>query len=151
GSPHVSLVGIPVAPYTPGPDSIPQPPPGETLDGFSGILLYRLPYRNFGDHQSIVAAHAVDRGDGIAAIRWYEIRTPNTPTVFQQGTVTFGNLNLWLPSIAMDKAGNIALGASASSTTVQPSLGVTGRNPGDPPGTMQNGVVIVRGTGVQEN
>jgi hypothetical protein len=150
GTPHVSVVSIPVAAYTPGPDFIPQPSPGEQLDGFGGVLMYRLPYRNFGDHQSIVAAHSVDKGGGIAAIRWYEIRTPDTPTVFQQGTFPLGATDLWMPSIAMDKMGNIAVGFSASSASVKPSLGFTGRMPGDPLGTMESAALIVAGTGVQQ-
>ena len=151
GTPHVSVASIPVAAYTPGPDFIPQPSPGELLDGFGGVLLYRLPYRNFGDHQSIVATHSVDKGGGVAGIRWYEIRTPNTPTVFQQGTFQGGSIDLWMPSIAMDKMGNIAVGFSGSSTTVRPSLGFTGRMPADPLGTMESPALIVAGTGVQQN
>ena len=154
-APHVSAVSIPVAAYTPlcgGGACIPQPAPGELLDSFGGNLMYRLAYRNFGDHEAIVAAHTVDKGNGIGGIRWYEIRTPITPKVFQQGT--FGgppNAWLWMPSIAMDKMGNIALGASVSSRSVNPSLGFTGRMPSDPLGTMESAQLIVGGTGVQTN
>ena len=150
GTPHVSLVGIPVAAYTPGPDFTPQPAPGEQLDGFGGVLMYRAPYRNFGGHQSIVVVHSVDKGGGVAAIRWYEIRTPNTPTVFQQGTFQINGPDLWMPSIAMDKVGNIAVGFSASGTVTKPSLGFTGRMPADPLGTMESAALIVAGTGVQQ-
>ena len=46
--------------------------------------MYRLGYRNFGDHESIVANHTVNVGDAAkhAGIRWYEVRSPNgTPRV----------------------------------------------------------------------
>jgi hypothetical protein len=129
---------------------VPQPAPGEGLDALSARLMYRLAYRNFGDHEALVASHTVDKGAGIAGIRWYEIRDPNgARTVFQQGTFALGNVDIWLPSIGMDKAGNILLLLNGSSTTRKPSLGFTGREPGDPLGTMQSGKLVVAGTGVQ--
>jgi hypothetical protein len=53
-------------------------------------------------------------------------------------------------SIALDKIGNIALGYSASSSSLNPSIRITGRLPGDPLGTMTQGDVTVKaGTGSQ--
>lgn len=129
---------------------VPQPAPGEGLDALSARLMYRLAYRNFGDHEALVASHTVDKGAGVAGIRWYEIRDPNgARTVFQQGTFAIGPIDIWMPSIGMDKAGNILLLLNGSSTTRNPSLGFTGREPGDPLGTMQKGKLVVAGTGVQ--
>ena len=54
-------------------------------------------------------------------------------------------------SIAMDKAGNIALGFSASSDSVDPSVAVVGRTPNDASGTMEAPLFLVNGTGVQVN
>ncbi len=49
-------------------------------------MMYRLAYRNFGDHESLVTNHSVDVS-GHSGLRWYEVRSPGgTPTVFQQGT-----------------------------------------------------------------
>jgi len=56
-----------------------------------------------------------------------------------------------MASIAMDKAGDIALGYSKSSKTVKPSIEYVGRVPGDPLGKMESPSVIVKGTGVQIN
>jgi hypothetical protein len=129
---------------------IPQPSPGEKVDSLGDRMMYRLAYRNFGDHEAMVAAHSVDRSSGVAGVRWYEIRDPNgTPTVFQRGTVKNLRFNLWLPSIAMDKVGDIAVGFSASSTALDPSVVFTGRVPTDPPNTMEALKLIVKGTGVQ--
>jgi hypothetical protein len=110
----------------------------------------RLAYRNFGDHDAIVASHTVDV-DGIAAIRWYEIRDPGgLPSVFQQGTFAPSSVHLWMPSIAMDRVGDIAFGANASNgTNVKPSLALMTRRATDPPGTVRTGRPIVIGTGVQ--
>src|SRR5664279_1034041 len=52
-------------------------------------------------------------------------------------------------SIAMDKAGDIALGYSASSSSVYPSIRYTGRIPTDPIGSMESETVIQSGAGYQ--
>jgi hypothetical protein len=112
--------------------------------------MYRLPYRNFGSHEAIVATHTVNKGGGIAGARWYEIRgLSGSPTVFQQATISQGTKYTWMPSIAMDKMGNIAIGTSLSSSTKDPSLRLRGRVPTDPLGTMSKPKSIVNGTGVQ--
>jgi hypothetical protein len=129
---------------------IPQPPPGERVDGLGDRLMFRLAYRNFGDHESLVANHTI-KGGALAGVRWYEIRSPaSAPFVFQQGTVVDPDTSFWMGSIAMDKAGNIALGFSASSLRLNPSVFVVGRTPADPPGTMSGPLVLVSGGGAQE-
>jgi hypothetical protein len=52
-------------------------------------------------------------------------------------------------SVAMDKVGNIAVGYSASSGTVFPSIRFTGRVPSDPLGTLQAENTIQTGGGSQ--
>jgi len=129
---------------------IPEPSPGEALDAISDRLMFRLAYRNFGDHESLVVNHTV-AGGALAGVRWYEIRSPSTsPFVFQQGTVVDSNIDFWMGSIAMDHIGNIALGFSASSASLDPSVFLVGRVPGDLLGTMQGPTIAVTGTGVQE-
>ena len=55
-----------------------------TLDTLGDRLMFRLAYRNFGDHEALVVNHSVNSGSVVGA-RWYEIRSPNsTPTLFQQ-------------------------------------------------------------------
>jgi hypothetical protein len=87
---------------------IPEPSPGEKVDGLSDRVMFRLAYRNFGDHESLVVNHTV-KGGALAGVRWYEIRNPSAPVVYQQSTVIDPNVNYWLGSIAMDKNGDIAL------------------------------------------
>ncbi len=130
---------------------IPQPSPGERVDSLGDRLMYRLAYRNFGDHESLVATHSVE-GGAFSGVRWYEIRNPgSSPFLFQQGTVVDPSLDYWMGSIAMDKAGNIALGFSVSSDSVDPSVAVVGRIPSDPLNTMEAPLFLVNGTGVQVN
>jgi hypothetical protein len=129
---------------------IPEPPPGEKVDGLGDRLMFRLAYRNFGDHESLVVNHTI-RGGALAGVRWYEIRSPaSSPFVFQQGTVVDPSTDFWMGSIAMDKAGNLALGFSASSLTLDPSVFLVGRTPSDPLGTVSGPIALVNGGGVQE-
>jgi hypothetical protein len=109
------------------------------LDSLGDRLMFRLAYRNFGDHETLVASHSVQTSEAASGERWYEIRDPNgKPKVFQQGTVTHGGNSLWMGSIAMDKDGDMALGFSDSnSSSLHPSLAFTGRLPSDPPNTME--------------
>jgi len=153
---------IPVAAFTPACNRfthltcIEQPSTTVMLDSLADRLMYRLAYRNFtgtGAHESLVVNHTVDHTIGllpITGIRWYEIRNPNgTPNIFQQGTFQPDNSFRWMGSMAMDKAGDIALGYSLSSSTLRPSVAMTGRVPSDPPGTMETEMTVVNGTGSQ--
>jgi hypothetical protein len=128
---------------------IPQPPTGERLDSLGDRLMFRLAYRNFGDHESLVVNHTV-AGGALAGVRWYEIRSPRSaPFVFQQGTVVDPNTSFWMGSIAMDHVGNIALGFSASSKALNPSVFAAVRASTDPLGAMSGPEVLVTGSGVQ--
>jgi hypothetical protein len=133
---------------------IPQPSPGELLDSLGDRLMFRLPYRNFGDHEVLVASHSIrpSKGSAQSATRWYEIRNPGgTPTVFQQGSAQHTSISVWMGSIAMDKMGNIAVGASGSSSKQKPLIAYTGRVPSDPLGALESPKVVVSGGGVQTN
>ena len=130
---------------------IPQPPgDGTLLDSLADRLMFRLAYRNFSDHEALVVTHSVKGSKAVSNVRWYEIRSPGTiPTIFQQGTFAYQNVALWMASIGMDKAGDIALGMSGSSRTVHPSIGYTGRVPSDPLGKMESPAIVKLGSGSQ--
>ena len=133
--------------------------PAPALDSLGDRLMYRLAYRNFGDHESWVVNHSVQAGssNNTVGIRWYELRkTPasasGTPSVYQQGTYTPNSEFRWMGSIAMSGAGDIALGYSRSSSASgdYPSIYVTGRLAGDPLGQMTQGEnLLFKGQGVQ--
>ena len=129
---------------------IPQPSPGERVDALADRVMFRLAYRNFGDHETLVVNHTV-KGGALAGVRWYEMRqTSTTPfSVYQQSTLVDPNIDYWLGSIAMDKIGNAALGISASSMSLFPSVYVAGRAATDPAGAMYGPMVLANGTGVQ--
>jgi hypothetical protein len=139
---------------------IPQSGTANQLDhlGYRQRPLFRLAYRNFGTHESLVTNQSVSGGTGpngeVSGIRWWEIRSPNSgPVVFQEGTFAPGvtdGIHRWMGSIAMDGSGNMGLAYSASSATMFPSIFYTGRLVNDPLGTMPQGeAAIINGTGSQ--
>jgi hypothetical protein len=78
------------------PNCIPQPG-GTKVDAISDRLMYRLQYRNFGDHQSLVVNHTVDTGGDHAGVRWYEIRNTGVGwSIFQQGTWAPDSDHRWM-------------------------------------------------------
>src|SRR5207247_10191398 len=52
---------------------VPQSGTTNRLDGIGDRLMFRLAYRNFGDHGSLVRNYTVSSG-GVAGIRWFELR-----------------------------------------------------------------------------
>ncbi|MEI7705168.1 MAG: MYXO-CTERM sorting domain-containing protein [Deltaproteobacteria bacterium] len=160
GTGTLQLVGDPVKltvqPFTavcddPAGSCVDQPNTAQTLDALAGRPMDRFAYRNFDTHESLVANHTVG-ASGAAGVRWYEIRNPSgTPTVYQQGTVTPDAKYRWMGSIAMDKFGNMAVGYSLGSSSLPPSIAVSGRLQADPVGTMPQGETsMLDGSGVQE-
>jgi hypothetical protein len=182
---NTSLTGpinIPVASFSEacnGGTCIPQPGTSQQLDTLADRLMYRLAYRRFSDHESLVVTHSVNPGGGggggnghghapaapggnkgkpgggggttaASAIRWYEIRNPGgTPVVYQQGTYAPDTNSRWMGSIAMDKVGDIAVGYSVSSGTVYPSVRFAGRVPDDTLGTLEAESSLFEGSGSQ--
>ena len=144
-------MNFPVTAYSPvcgGGTCIPQLGAG-SLDSLGDRLMFRLGYRNFGDHETLTANHSVVAGSS-GGVRWYEIRSPNTtPVVFQQGTFAPDSSYRWMGDLAMDKSGDIALGYSVSSSTMHPAIRFTGRVQSDPAGTMETEATIIQGPGSQ--
>jgi hypothetical protein len=132
-------------------ECVTQPPPGVNIEPYSLYPAYRFAYRNLNGVDTAVLTHTIDRGDGVSAMRWYEIQNLNaTPTLAQQGTfASAGSAYLWNGSIATDKIGDIALGFNLSSSTRKPSILYTGRVPTDPAGRMEPAKTIITGTGVE--
>jgi hypothetical protein len=126
---------------------------GNKLDAIADRLMFRLAYRNFGDHESLIGNYTVSSG-GVAGIRWFELRnvTSGPVTKFQESTYQPDTTWRFMGSIAMDGQGNMALGYSASSSTIFPQLRYTGRLAADPPNTLPQGEAhLFDGTGAQIN
>ncbi|MEO8661622.1 MAG: hypothetical protein ABI693_24345, partial [Bryobacteraceae bacterium] len=131
---------------------VPQLGTTQKLDTLSDRLMYRLAYRMYGDHASMVVNHSVTAGSSIG-VRWYELRSPVSASgpfsVYQQGTFAPDATYRWMGSAAMDQAGDLAIGYNASSSSLNPALRYTGRFPTDALGTLQSEATIQFGSGSQ--
>ncbi len=151
---------ITVAPYAlpcggSGANCVPQPGTSTVLATLGDRLMYRLAYRNFGGYGSLAVAQTV-AASGVAGaatqIRWYELRMTGTSlALYQQGTYAPTGDYRWMPSIAQDIAGNMAVGYSISSSTTYPSISWAGRLAGDPLNTLGQAEAIVTAGGGSQN
>jgi hypothetical protein len=154
-----SVVSIPTGPLTlpcngTGGTCVPQLGTVQQLDTLGSRLMYRLGYRNRGGVESLIVNISADpdgSGSRAAAIRWFEIRNPfsATPTLFQNALFNPDSTDRWMASMGMDKQGNIAMGYSASSASINPGIRVTGRLRSDVRNRMQTESVVWNGTGSQ--
>jgi hypothetical protein len=159
GGPTFSFVSLPtpttVACNGGGGTCVPQPGTTQTLDTLGDRLMFRLAYRNLGANgERLVINQSVDpdgAGPKVAAVRVYEISNPGaaSPTFLNNITYSPDSENRWMASAALDKQGNMAVGYSVSSATVNPGIRVTGRLATDALNTLQNEAVVVNGTGSQ--
>lgn len=115
---------------------------GRYIAAIDQLLSFRITYRNFGSHESVVACHVVNTSTNtkpVAGIRWYELRklpSESTFKIYQQGTYSPDDAQRFYPSITIDAKGNIAMAYSILEKGKFPSLRYTGRNADDPLGTM---------------
>jgi hypothetical protein len=147
-----TLLAVPA--FTPacnGGTCIPQGGTTQQLDALADRLMFRLAYRNFGNHESLVVSHAITAAASVG-VRWYELRPDSSRnlSVFQQGTYAPDGSYRWMSSLAQDQQGNMALGFSLSSSTLSPQIHYTGRLAADATGQMTQGEgTIVNGGGSQ--
>jgi hypothetical protein len=139
---------------TPSRNCIPQPGTTTKIDilSYRQRPTFRLAYRNFGTHESLVTAQSVEASTGLAGMRWWEIRSPHSsPAIFQEGTYAPDTVNRWMGSIAMDHDGNAGLAYSVSdAASVFPGIRYTGRLSTDTLGQMPQGeATLVSGSGSQ--
>lgn len=117
------------------PDAI-QPGTNILLNTHGESFMHRVTYRQFDEYGSLLAVQTSKAKSSYIdypAIRWHEIRIKDTsdPEVYQQATFTPDSKNRFLGSIAMDKARNIAIGYTVSSSAVHPSIELAYRNSTD--------------------
>jgi uncharacterized repeat protein (TIGR01451 family) len=141
GAGHTANYTLPVSAYTDACNIstcnfVPQAGTSRLLDTLGDRLMHRAAFRVLsGITQTVVLNHTVDvdgsGGSTRTGVRWYEAqRNPASGawSVNQQSTYAPGSTDYrWMGSIATDRAGNIALGYSASSSTISPSIRYAGR------------------------
>ncbi len=140
-----------VASFTrPASNSVPQQGTTVKLDTLGDRLMTWLQYRNINGTESLWVSRSVVAGTS-TGVRWMEVRNmKTTPTVYQQGTYAPDAKYRWMPSIAVNKNGDMAIGYSISSSTSYPAIGYAGRLAGDPLNTLgQTEAILIAGTGAQ--
>jgi hypothetical protein len=132
---------------------VPQPGTERRLDVQGDKIMQRLVYRKVGGHESIVAAHSI-AAQGGGGVRWYEFRLDKQgdPTLYQQGTYAPERLYRWMPSIAMDKKGDIGIGYSFGGLPNFVGQRFAARQSGDPKGQLTlHETVLAKGEASQTN
>ncbi|MEP6903661.1 MAG: hypothetical protein ABJA66_18205, partial [Actinomycetota bacterium] len=147
-----------VAPFDPtspnGRNDIAQPAPGDFLDSQSDRLMYRVAYRNFGTHDSLVFNQTV-RLTPItetyrAGVRVYELqRSGANFSVHEQATLGETTSSRWMAAAAQDHQGNIAFEYSFGSDAKRPSIFYSGKLATETVGTFRDETSLVTGSGVQ--
>jgi len=115
-----------------------QPGTNRRLDSQGDKLIQRLVYRNFGDHESILAEHSVATAAHGGGVRWYEFRLnkQRDPVLYQQATYAPGGFYRWLGSMAMDRKGDIGIGYSFGGDPNYPGQRFAARMAHDPKGQL---------------
>lgn len=133
---------------------ISQPPPGERLDSQSDRLNFRLAYRNFGTHESLVVNQTVRTSQSDpyrAGVRVYELRNTNSNySVVEQTTIGDGVTSRWIGSAAQDHQGDLAVQYNSVADDKRPSIVYTGKLAGDAAGQYRPERPLIEGTGVQK-
>jgi hypothetical protein len=141
----------------------------QTLDPLLEVVMYRVGYRNFGTHESLVVNHVTDTlastTRDVTGVRWYELRrsgstAANGWTNFMEGTYSPDDTDRYMAGIAQDTSGNLAMAYSvvhdqhSAETTgdVPAGLRYVGRLSGDVPGVMSTTETVLQaGSGTQGN
>ncbi|MBI2382035.1 MAG: proprotein convertase P-domain-containing protein [Gammaproteobacteria bacterium] len=134
-------------------ECIPQPT-GQSLDTLSQFTMYRFTARYFpGSGLKGVISHSVDLGANKAGVRWAEFNLDAAGTghsLADEGTIDMGDSqNRWMPAAGMDASGNLGFVYSRGNASTFASVYYTGREVGDPAGTVKPEASCVDATGGQ--
>ena len=129
---------------------VPQNGTTAKLDTLGDKIMTPAVYQNRSGAESLWASQTVllNYPNGPTAVRWYQFNVtggnfPATPV--QQQSWNNGNDGLWrwMPSIAVDQSGNMAIGYSTSSAIQEPSIRYAGRLASDPLNNLSQGEAIM--------
>ncbi|MEK6304175.1 MAG: C25 family cysteine peptidase [Acidobacteriota bacterium] len=127
---------------------VPQPAPGNNTDTLAERAMMQNQYRNIAGVESLWVNHTTGTSDTSGTgtptptgIQWAQINvtggtintTPVQEQIFNNGA---DGLNRFVGSLAVDHAGNMALGYTASSASVAPDIRYVGRLSTDPLNTL---------------
>src|SRR5439155_23112931 len=127
---------FPIAPTSWPAAAVPNAPtPGNSLDTVPIRAMMQNQYTNIGGVESLWTTHTVRRQNttGFAAPRWYQVNVTGgtvAANTAQAATWDPDGANVsyrFVPSLAVDRAGDMALGYSLSNSTTNPQIKYAGR------------------------
>ncbi|PWT83959.1 MAG: hypothetical protein C5B58_05595 [Acidobacteria bacterium] len=130
---------------------VPQNGTSQRLDTLGDRLMTPVVYQNRGGTESLWASHTINFNHP-TAIRWYQFDVtggtlPAKPVQQQDWNNGGDGLWRWMPSIAVDEDGNMAIGYSTSSSAIFPSIRYAGRLATDPLNDLTQGEAIMTNGG----
>ena len=132
---------------------VPQPGTTRKLDSLSMRPMYRLAYRNLGaNRETLVFTESIGpTGGALAGVQVVEIRNPgaNPPQVYNNVNFNPDATSRWMGAAATDKLGNIGVGYSVSSSTINPGIRISGRLRNDIRSTLRGEMTVQIGAGNQ--
>ena len=145
---------VPIATFNAGPSNVPEKG-GNNIDTLSYRLMMQNQYTNLNGTESLWLTHTVGNGGSpnLAQVRWYQLPVTGgtiAGSPAQQSTWSPDSKNRFMPSLAVDKAGDMALGYSVSDASTYPAIRYAGRLATDAPNTLGQGETsLIEGTGFQ--
>lgn len=126
---------------------------GNNLDTLGIRLMMQNQYLNLAGTESLWNAHTVaGSSSSQAAVRWYQVPVTGgtVGNATQASTWNPSLASRFMPSLAVDRLGDMAVGYSVSSSTVFPAIRYAGRLAGDATNTLpQTETSLIEGTGSQ--
>ncbi|MEL7448505.1 MAG: hypothetical protein AAFN78_04805 [Pseudomonadota bacterium] len=129
-----------------------QVPGGSSLNTLSFFTMYRATHANINGEHQLAMAHTVDVGGNRGGMRWTILDVDNYNAITVKDTGTYApndGRERWMGAVSLDQNGNLGMAYTRAANNEFPSVFVTGREVGDPAGTLQDEVACVIGTGSQ--
>jgi hypothetical protein len=137
------------------------PTPANSLDTLYHRLMVQNQYSNIGGAESLWTSHTVGAGNPTSnvtsaqsAVRYYQANVSGG-TVAANTVQSFtyspdATLYRYMPSVAVNRGGDMAIGYSTSNATKNPAMVYAGRLAGDPVNSItQTEQLLIAGTGSQ--
>ena len=138
--------------WTPAPGVVPELV-GNTLDTLTYRAMMQNQYTNISGVESLWNSHTVaGSSSSQAVVRWYQVPVTGGTigSALQASTYNPDSNHRFMPSLAVDRMGNMAVGYSVSSSAMHPAIRYSGRLAGDAANTItQTETSLIEGTGGQ--
>jgi hypothetical protein len=126
---------------------------GNDLDTLGYRLMVQNQYTNLGGVESLWNSHAVQGSTAAqSAVRWYQLPVTGGTigSALQASTYNPDSDSRFMPSIAANRNGDMAIGYSVSSAATFPAIRYAGRLAGDPASTITlTETALINGAGTQ--